>query len=143
MARNLPPDIFLKRENFRPSQWLDQPYAMVAVNVVCADTDERAEWLSGPSALSFLRLRAGRPEPLASPDEAAAYPYSELERQFILDRREGQAMGSPETVLAQLEAVQARTGADDVRLTTLGYDSEARIRSFELVAERVAGGLRR
>ena len=39
---------------------------MVAVAAICADTDERAQWLSGPAALSFLRLRAGHPMPLAS-----------------------------------------------------------------------------
>ncbi len=78
------------------------PYAMVAVSAICADTDERAQWLSGPAALSFLRLRAGMPEPLASPEEAAAYPYSELEREFARERFTAQAVGSPETVRRQL-----------------------------------------
>ena len=54
--------------------WLDEPYAMVAVNAVCAETDERAEWLAGPSALSFLRLRSGRPEPLATPGGGGGVP---------------------------------------------------------------------
>jgi len=83
-SANTVPALALYRQHFRPSSWLDQPYAMVAVNVVCADTDERAEWLAGPSSLSFLRLRAGRPQPLSTPEEAAAYPYTEPERDFIL-----------------------------------------------------------
>src|ERR671939_457223 len=49
-----------------------------------------------------LRLRAGRPEPLATPDEAAAYPYTEQEREFVRARRDGQAIGSVETVRRQL-----------------------------------------
>jgi luciferase family oxidoreductase group 1 len=142
-AVNTDAALALYRKHFRPSQWLDKPYVMVAVNAICADTDERAESLSWPSALSFIRLRSGRPGPLPSPEEAAAYPYNELERQFALERREGQAMGSPETVGRQLEELLGRTGADELMLTTLVYDIEDRVRSFELIAEKVAGGLRR
>ncbi|MFY1699349.1 MULTISPECIES: LLM class flavin-dependent oxidoreductase [unclassified Solwaraspora] len=127
----------LYRQHFRPSQWLDRPYAMVAVNVVCADTDEQAEWLSGPAGLSFLRLRSGRPEPLASPAEAAAYPYTEHEREFVRQRRDGQAIGSPDTVARALTELRGRTGADELMLTTLVYDIADRVRSFELVMAAV------
>ncbi|MDG4840542.1 LLM class flavin-dependent oxidoreductase [Micromonospora sp. WMMD967] len=140
---NTLPALALYRQHFRPSQWLDKPYAMVAVNAVCAETDERAEWLAGPSALSFLKLRSGKPEPLSTPDEAAAYPYSEFEREFVLQRRDGQAMGSPETVSRQLTELVERTGADELMLTTLVYDVADRVRSYELIAEQVAGGLHR
>ncbi|MEU4567344.1 LLM class flavin-dependent oxidoreductase [Micromonospora sp. NPDC023956] len=142
-AANTEPALALYRRSFRPSQWLDQPYAMVAVNAVCAETDERARWLAAPAALSFLKLRSGRPEPLVSPEEAAAYPYTPMEREFVAQRAEGQAQGSPETVRRQLDALLERTRADELMLTTLVYDVADRVRSYELVAERVAGGLRR
>ena len=127
----------LYRSEFRPSRWLAEPYAMVAVNAVCAETDERAEWLAGPSGLAFLRLRQGRPGRLPTPEQAAEYPYSPVEREFVLARREGQALGSPQTVAAQLTALLKRTMADELMLTTMVYDIEARIRSYELIAERV------
>jgi luciferase family oxidoreductase group 1 len=142
-AANTLPALALYRQNFRPSRWLDKPYAMVAVNAVCAETDERAEWLAGPSGLSFLKLRSGRPEPLATPEEAAAYPYNDLEREFVEQRREGQALGSPETVRRQLTDLLARTGADELMLTTMVYDVADRVRSYQLIADQVAGGLRR
>ncbi|MGK5442519.1 LLM class flavin-dependent oxidoreductase [Micromonospora sp. URMC 105] len=142
-AQHTLPALQVYRENFRPSRWLDEPYAMVAVNVVCAETDERAEWLAGPSALSFLKLRSGRPEPLATPEEAAAYPFNEFEREFVRQRREGQAMGSPETVRRQLGDLLARTAADELMITTMVYDVADRVRSFELLAGEVAGGLSR
>ncbi|PWU47124.1 alkanal monooxygenase [Micromonospora globispora] len=142
-AQNTLPALALYRQNFRPSRWLEKPYAMVAVNAVCAETDERAEWLAGPAGLSFLKLRSGRPEPLATPEEAAAYPYTELEREFVVQRREGQATGSPETVARQLGDLLARTGADELMLTTMVYDVADRVRSFGLIAEKVAGGLTR
>ena len=142
-AQNTLPALALYRQSFRPSRWLEKPYAMVAVNAVCAETDERAEWLAGPAGLSFLKLRSGRPEPLATPEEAAAYPYTELEREFVVQRREGQATGSPATVARQLGELLARTGADELMLTTMVYDVADRVRSFELIAEKVAGGLTR
>jgi luciferase family oxidoreductase group 1 len=140
-AANTIPALALYRQNFRPSRWLERPHAMVAVSAICADTDELAEWLSGPAALSFLRLRTGMPQPLASPEDAAAYPYGPGEREFARERFASQAIGSPETVRAQLAGLLERTEADELMLTTMVYDISDRIRSFELIAEKVAGGL--
>ena len=129
----------LYRRSFRPSQWLAQPHSMIAVNVVCADTDERAEQLARPGWLSFLKLRTGRPIPLPTPQEAAAYEFSAGEWAFVEDRRAGQGLGSPSTVRGQLDALVGRTGVDELMITSQIYDIEDRVRSFELVAGLSAG----
>jgi luciferase family oxidoreductase group 1 len=131
---NTLPALDLYRSHFRPSEMLGEPYAMVAAAVVCADTDERARWLAGPGALSFLRLRAGRPGPLPSPEEAAAYPYNELERAFVQDRQDTQLIGSPETVRRGLAELLKATAADELMITTMVFDPADRLRSFELIA---------
>jgi luciferase family oxidoreductase group 1 len=141
-SANTVPALALYRQNFQPSRWLENPRAMVAVSAICADTDERAQWLSGPAVLSFVRMRQGAPQPLASPEEAAAYQYSEPELEFARDRFAGQALGSPDTVRQQLAGLLEHTGADELMLTTMVYDIKDRIRSFELIAEKVAGSLR-
>jgi luciferase family oxidoreductase group 1 len=141
-SANTVPALELYRENFRPSQWLERPYAIVAVNTVCADTDERARWLAGPAVLSFLRLRTGNLQPLATPEEATAYPYTPEEREIAWGRFDQQAIGSPDTVRAQLSGLLERTGANELMLTTMVYDIADRIRSFELVSEKVAPILR-
>jgi luciferase family oxidoreductase group 1 len=69
---NTLPALDLYRSHFRPTEALDRPYAMVATAVVCAETDDRARWLAGSGALSFLKLRSGQPGPVPSPEEAAA-----------------------------------------------------------------------
>ena len=130
---NTVPALQLYRQSFRPSQWLREPYAMVAVSVICAETDERAQWLAGPSRLSFLRLRQGRQQRLATPEEAAAYPYTDAEREAAEQRLVGQALGSPATVHSQLSELVSQTGADELMLTTMVYDIADRVRSFELV----------
>ena len=134
-AVNTLPALALYREHFRPSEILDRPYAMVAAGVICADTDERARFLAGSGALSFLRLRSGRPGPLPSPDEAAAYPYNELERAFVADRQASSILGSPETVKRGIDELITATAADELMITTMVFDPADRLRSFELVAD--------
>jgi luciferase family oxidoreductase group 1 len=134
-AVNTLPALALYREHFRPSEYLHRPYAMVAAAVVCADTDERARFLAGAGALSFLRLRSGHPGPMPSPEEAAAYPYNELERAFVEDRQASQVIGSPQTVRGQIAELVDATKADELMITTMVHDSADRLRSFELVAD--------
>jgi luciferase family oxidoreductase group 1 len=132
---NTLPALALYREHFRPSEALDRPYAIVAAAVVCAQTDERARWLAGSGALSFLKLRSGRPGPLPSPEEAEAYPYTDLERAYILDRQATQIIGAPATVRRGLTELLKATAADELMLTTMVFDPADRLRSFELVAD--------
>ena len=123
------------RRHFRPSETLAEPYTMLGVAVVCAETDERARWLHGPGKLSFLRLRSGRPSTFPSPEEAAAYEYTDDERAFVESWTASHVVGSPATVRIGLRELQERTGADELMLTTNLYDHADRIRSYELVAE--------
>jgi luciferase family oxidoreductase group 1 len=133
MPANTLPAISLYRRAFRPSAYISEPYVMVAVQVVCADTDEEARHLAAPSALSFLKLRQGRPGQLPTPEEAATYPYTDMEREAIRQRQADQVMGSPETVRRGLLELQERTQADELMLTTVIYDHADRLRSYELV----------
>jgi luciferase family oxidoreductase group 1 len=133
-AANTLPALALYRERFRPSETLAQPHAMIAANVVCAETDERAQYLAGPSGLSFLRLRTGRPGPLPSPEEAAAYPYTELDREIIESRRSSAIVGSPDTVRRGLSELLEATDADELMVTAQLFDPADRIRSLELVS---------
>jgi luciferase family oxidoreductase group 1 len=131
---NTLPALALYRAGFRPSAGLKEPYAMVAAAVVCADSDEQARWLALPGALSFLRLRSGHPAVLPSPEEAAAYPYTEIEGQFIQTRQAHQVIGSPETVRRGLAELLEQTAADELMLTTVVHSHADRVRSYELVA---------
>ncbi len=134
MPANTLPALALYRESFRPSQTLDRPHAMVAAAVICAETGERARYLAGPAALSFLRLRQGRPGQVPTPREAAAYPYSDLERQFIADRQATQHIGTPDEVRSGLEDLLKRTQADELMITTQTHDPADRVRSLRLLA---------
>ena len=135
---NTLPALGVYRQSFRPSTELTKPHALVCASVVCAETDERASWLAAPSGLAFLRLRGGRPGLFPSPEEAAEYPYSELERAIVADRMDSQIIGSPETVRRGIDALLEATEADELMITTLVHDHTDRLRSYELIAEAYA-----
>ncbi|MBB5851963.1 LLM class flavin-dependent oxidoreductase [Amycolatopsis umgeniensis] len=134
-AENTLPAVALYRDSFKPSDVLDEPYVMLGVSVVAAETDERAQYLAAPSGLTFLSLRKGRPIPLPTPEDAAAYPYTDIERVFIEDRASSSIIGSPETVHKGLETLLADTAADELMITTMVHDQADRVRSYELVSE--------
>jgi luciferase family oxidoreductase group 1 len=121
------------RSNFRPGVFAT-PHTMVAAAVICAPTAEEARWLSGSSALSVLQLRTGRLGPMPSPEEAAAYRYSEAERALVEHTLATHVIGDPPAVRRGLQALADRTGADELMISTRIHSPEARLRSLELVA---------
>jgi luciferase family oxidoreductase group 1 len=132
---NTLPALELYRDRFRPSETLSEPYAVVGVAAVCADTDEDARWLHGSMQLSMLRLRTGRPGPLPSPAEAAAFGYSPSDRHLIDQTTGSHVVGDPTSVTDQLDQLIAATEADEIMVTTNVYDHAARLRSYELLAD--------
>ena len=126
----------LYRTHFRPTGLLAEPYVMVAASVLCADSDEEARYLSGPSALTVLQLRAGRPGPVVSPEQAAAYPYTDQERAVVAQATADHVVGDPGTVQRGLEALAVRTGADELMVSTRAHSFATRARSLTLLAER-------
>ncbi len=139
-ARHISPDgapeaMRLYREQFSPSETLPAPKTILAVSVICADTDERADYLAASSALSFLRLRSGQPGLLPSPEEAEAYPYTPMERAQVEASRARHVLGSPPVVRAQLDELIAQTGADELMVTTMVHSHAERLHSYELLAD--------
>jgi luciferase family oxidoreductase group 1 len=132
---NTVPALELYRARFQPSAVLSEPYAMVAVAVVGADTGARARWLHGSTRLSILRLRSGSPGALPSPEEAEAYEYTPAEEAMVRGFVADHVVGDPDAVRQGLDDLLTRTGADELMVTTNVYDHRERLRSYELVAE--------
>lgn len=128
------PPMLSYREGFSPSESFPRPHAIIAVSVVCAESDEWAEDLASSLDLSYLRRQRGQSGPVPDPEEARAYPYSATEREEIRGYRRTQIVGSPQTVRARLEDLVERTAADEVMVTSTIFDHEARRHSYELMA---------
>src|ERR671921_155277 len=123
------------RESFEPSETFERPSAILAVAVVCGETDEYARMLASSMELAWVRMRSGSPGQLPSPEEAIAHPYTPAERQLADAYRSMQIVGGPLTVRARLEELAERTAADEIMVTTNVYDHAERLRSYELLAE--------
>jgi alkanesulfonate monooxygenase SsuD/methylene tetrahydromethanopterin reductase-like flavin-dependent oxidoreductase (luciferase family) len=117
---------------------MPEPYAILGVSVVCADTAAEAERLAQTVDLSYLRIVKNERAPLASPEEAAAYPYTEAERERIRAHRSKVFVGTPEAVRDGLLALKHATGADELMAVTSLFDHDARKRSYTLLAEAFA-----
>src|SRR4029078_10853838 len=107
------------RDAFQPSDERAAPYSMSGVPVICAKTTEEARWLAGSSALSFVRLRQGRPTPLPTPEDAAEYVFTPGAREIVRAWTAPLILGDPDEVRVQLEALAQRTGADELMITTM------------------------
>ncbi len=125
----------LYRENFRPSPAHKEPYAILATHAVCADSDAEAERIAKTVDLNFVRRAKGEYLPLASPEDAAAYDYSPVDKARIAQNRQRLAVGAPATVKAKLMPLLNATEADELMVTTMIYSHDARKRSYELLAE--------
>ena len=123
------------RDHFRPSAARARPHAILAVAAVCADTDGEADRLAATIDLNFVRRARGEYLPLASPEEALAYPYTPAERERIRVNRHRLIVGSPASVMQQVGDLTEATAADELMITTMIYDHAARKHSYALLAE--------
>jgi len=126
------------REHFKPSATLAGPYAILGTAVIAADTDAEAERIALSADLHYVRRAKGEYLPLASPEEAAAYPYTAVDRERMLRQRTRLVVGRVDSVKERLLALAEATRADELMITTMVYDHAARRHSYELLAEAFA-----
>nr|EIF89880.1 luciferase oxidoreductase, group 1 [Streptomyces tsukubensis NRRL18488] len=134
-ARNTVPALELYRDAFRPSAALAAPYALIGVAALAADDEREARRQVLTGALSMLRLRSGRPGLIPTPEEAEAYAFTPLEREFADGWLSTIVHGTPDAVRTGLDELVKRTGADELMLTSNVHSGAARLRSYELVAD--------
>jgi luciferase family oxidoreductase group 1 len=126
------------RARFEPSPRLSAPHVMLALNIVCADTDAEARRLFTTQQQAFVNLRRGRPglvpPPLASGDAIDAY-CTPMEKAGIDQALSCAAVGSPSTVEAWVRDFVARHRPDELIVTANIHDPAARLRSYELAMQ--------
>jgi luciferase family oxidoreductase group 1 len=126
------------RSQFRPSEQLAQPYFMVGVNIVSADTDAEARYLFTSLQQAFVNLRNGRPSRLPPPVDADALQLSPMDQMALAQMLAYSIVGGPEVVRRGLEKVVGQTGADEVIVASQIFDHAARLRSYEIAIRAAA-----
>jgi alkanesulfonate monooxygenase SsuD/methylene tetrahydromethanopterin reductase-like flavin-dependent oxidoreductase (luciferase family) len=105
------------------------------VSAIAAETEQRADQLALAAALSMVRLRSGHPGPLPSPEEAAAYPWTDAERHMAQAFARFATVGDAATAYAGIQARGRTAGADELMVTTAIHDPAERRRSYVLLSE--------
>ncbi|HRH44660.1 MAG TPA: LLM class flavin-dependent oxidoreductase [Pyrinomonadaceae bacterium] len=132
---NTLPALAIYRRNFQPSEVLEKPYAMVALNIFAAETDKEAEYLATSQHQSFLNLIRGVPGQIPPPVDSMDEIWTPREKMMVEQRLGGSVIGSPETVKKGLEKILVETEADELIINAMIYDNLARLRSYEIIAD--------
>ncbi|MBM3546309.1 MAG: LLM class flavin-dependent oxidoreductase [Alphaproteobacteria bacterium] len=123
------------RQQFKPSETLQKPYAMAGLSVVAADTDAEAHRLFTSLQQGWINLRRGQPGPLLPPVDSMDGFWSPAEKARVEHGMRMAVVGSPESVRSGIRAFMEVTKVDEIIFTGQIYDHRARLRSFELIAE--------
>ncbi|HXS05004.1 MAG TPA: LLM class flavin-dependent oxidoreductase [Rhodanobacter sp.] len=120
----------LYRRDFQPSARLQQPYAMLGLNVVAADSDAAARRLFTTQQQSFINLRRGRPGLIPPPiDDIESY-WTPPEKLMVERALACAVVGGVDTVTDGIAAFVARHRPDELMVTANVFDHAARRHSF-------------
>ncbi|HEX8263043.1 MAG TPA: LLM class flavin-dependent oxidoreductase [Allosphingosinicella sp.] len=126
------------RERFQPSARLDRPYVMLGFNAFAAETKEEAELLVTSVQQAFVNLHAGMPGKLAPPLRGYADSLPLPARALLRQVLSCSAIGDARRVRSEMDAFVERTGADELMIVSQIHDHQARLRSYEIVADAMA-----
>jgi alkanesulfonate monooxygenase SsuD/methylene tetrahydromethanopterin reductase-like flavin-dependent oxidoreductase (luciferase family) len=126
--------IAIYREQFQPSEQIQEPYVMLGVNVFAAETEVEARRLFTSLQQAFINLRRGRPGPLRPPADGFESTLAPFERAMLDDMLSYSVVGTRDQVRDGLAAIVARTGANELMIASQIYDHRARVASYEIAA---------
>lgn len=123
------------RNNYQPSEQFPEPYVIVCINAVGADTQEQAEYLATTELQKFLSLGRGVEQLLPKPVTDMDAIWSPMEAARIKNQLRESIWGSKDVIRQRLEDLVTRTGADEIMVNSWIHDPEARIKSHQIIAD--------
>jgi luciferase family oxidoreductase group 1 len=127
--------LYIYRSSFRPSAQLERPYAMLAVNAIAADDDAEARRNFTSLQQAFCNLHRGTPSQIPPPIDDIETYWTPMEKAGVSRSLACSVVGSPETVERGLRDFIETHRPDELMVTAHMFDQQARLRSFELIAE--------
>ncbi|POB13521.1 LLM class flavin-dependent oxidoreductase [Halobacteriovorax sp. DA5] len=125
----------LYHAGFEPSAQQDKPYVMLGVNIIIADTDEEAQFLSTSQKQSFANLRRGLKKKFQAPIEDMDTYWDMHEKMMAQHMLHFSFVGSKETVKRGLDQFIERYRPDELMVVTSIFDNEKKIKSLKLLSE--------
>lgn len=137
--QQLMPALKIYHEEFTPSRQLDRPYVMTCVNVIAADTDEKAEWLSTSLKQMFMGVVTGDRKPMPPPVDDMSKVWTPRERAAVEQMLSCSFIGSKEKIRGELQKFLEKTASNEIMAATYIYDHEERLTSHRLLSEIMKG----
>jgi luciferase family oxidoreductase group 1 len=134
------------RAHFRPSPDFPEPRAILALGVTCAETTEEATSLALSQELWRMRIIRGVDRGIPTPEQAeeefaaAGFDLDQIRAEILADPRV--LVGDPDRVRDGLRRLATHYQPDEIMIVTVTWSWEARVRSYELVAEAMGFGIR-
>ena len=125
----------LYRQRFRPSGYLQEPKLNVAVQVVCAASKDKADFIASSRNISRINSLRGIYGPFLPPEEAARIDLSGVERTHLTHVSKHAIQGDPVEVKEKIFEAGIRYGTTDISIVTNCYHFEDRVKSYELISE--------
>lgn len=123
------------RKAFKPSNVLDKPYAMVALNIIAAETDKEAKRLFTTIQQQFLNLMSGSLTPLQPPVDDISEVVSSYQLKALEQQLGSSIVGSQQTIKDKLHTFLEESQVDEIMAIAQVFDHKARLRSYEILAE--------
>lgn len=123
-------------QRFQPSSFQSKPAGLVAFFLVCAETDAQAEWLAKSMDVQFINIANGKVEGILPPEEVENYQFSPVELRHVKENRKRMLVGSPENIYQQITELSRTYGTEEFMLAGMGFDFEARLNGYRLLAEQ-------
>ncbi|MAO66174.1 MAG: LLM class flavin-dependent oxidoreductase [Balneola sp.] len=127
--------IRIYRQEFQPSSQLEKPYVMAGINVIAADTEEQAEYLSTSTKQMFVGVITGERNPLPPPvdDINKVIPF---QHQMAMKQMLAYSfVGDKKRISEQLTDFINKTEVDELITASYIFDHDQRLKSHRLFAE--------
>ena len=126
--------IELYRRLFEPSAVLDQPYLMLGIPLVAADTDAQAEFLATTTYQRILALIRGQSLMMRPPVQSMQDLWQPHEEQAVKEFFSMAMIGSAQTIEQKMQVVLQHTQANELIFTCDLYEHKDRLRAFDILA---------
>ncbi|NBC66906.1 MAG: MsnO8 family LLM class oxidoreductase [Bacteroidetes bacterium] len=133
--QQLIPALRIYRNQFKPSRQLDEPYVMPCVNIILADMDEQAEYLSTSMKQMMMGVVTGERKPMPPPVDDMNTVWNIHHKMAVEQMLRYTFIGSPSTVKSQVDDFVEMTGANELMIASYIYDKKERFKSYKMFAD--------
>jgi luciferase family oxidoreductase group 1 len=132
---DLLPAMQIYRQQFKPSEQLDRPHAMVCINAIAADTTDQAKYLFTSLQQAFTNMVRGTRGKLQPPINDIEQYWSPMEKAHAAGMLTHSYVGTADTIAQDLQRLIDSTGADELMISSGIFDHDARVHSYEILGQ--------